>query len=305
MSESAPAGFPARPLRRDDCLWPDWSSGREAVSKRVRAFATTRNGGVSEAPYGGSGGLGGSGGSNQQGDLNPALNFGLNLGLHTGDAAQAVLENRRRVVELTGAPIAWLEQVHGVDIEDAAEVIDRCAGSSVSTVKADAAVTDRAGVVCAVMVADCLPVLFCDTAGRAVGAAHAGWRGLAGGIVEKTAVRVASLAGARLDTLHAWLGPAIGPTAFEVGEDVLDAFVCGADPAQRDAVAAAFVPREQKHKYLADIYALARLRLQLAGVAPQNVHGGTHCTVTEAGRFYSYRRERTTGRMAAMIWLAD
>jgi YfiH family protein len=292
MSGSARAGFSARPLRPEDCLWPDWSSGREAVSKRVRAFATTRNGGVSEAPYGGANGQGG-------------LNRGLNLGFHTGDAAEAVLENRRRVGELTGAPIAWLAQVHGVDIEDAAEVIDRCAGSPVSTVKADAAVTDRPGVVCAVMVADCLPVLFCDTAGRAVGAAHAGWRGLAGGIVEKTAMRVANLAGARMETLHAWLGPAIGPAAFEVGEEVLDAFVSTSDPARRDAVAAAFAPCGQTHKYLADLYALARLRLEQAGVAPQNVHGGTHCTVTEAERFYSYRRERTTGRMAAMIWLAD
>jgi YfiH family protein len=288
MSETSRAGFSARPLRHDDCLWPDWSSGPAAVSKRVHAFATTRNGGVSEAPYGGAKGEG-----------------GLNLGLHTGDLPERVLENRRRVIALTGAPVAWLEQVHGVDIEDAAEVIDRCAGSPSSTVKADAAVTDRPGVVCAVMVADCLPVLFCDTAGRAVGAAHAGWRGLAGGIVEKTAMRVASLAGARMETLHAWLGPAIGPSAFEVGEDVLDAFVSPASPAHRDAVMAAFAPREQKHKYLADIYALARLRLELAGVAPQHVHGGTHCTVTEAERFFSYRRERTTGRMAAMIWLAN
>ncbi|SAL33097.1 laccase [Caballeronia sordidicola] len=289
MSQSSRAAFADHaPLRHDDCLWPDWSSGPAAVSKRVHALATTRNGGVSRAPFGGANGRG-----------------GLNLGLHTGDAPQAVLENRRRVVELTGAPIAWLTQVHGVDIEEAGKVIDRCAGSPASEVKADAVVTDRAGAVCAVMVADCLPVLFCDTAGRAVGAAHAGWRGLAGGIVEKTALRVARLASARMETLHAWLGPAIGPAAFEVGEDVLEAFASAADPAHRDAVAAAFVAREQKGKYLANLYALARLRLELAGVLPQNVHGATHCTFNEAERFYSYRRERTTGRMAAMIWLAD
>ncbi|WP_235527454.1 peptidoglycan editing factor PgeF [Burkholderia sp. Leaf177] len=288
MSESSHADFLARPLRHDDCLWPEWSSGVSKVSTRVRAFATTRNGGVSEGPFGGANGRG-----------------GLNLGLHTGDAPEAVLENRRRVVELTGAPVAWLEQVHGVEIQDAGEMIDRCAGSPALPVKADAAVTDRPGAVCAVMVADCLPVLFCDTAGHAVGAAHAGWRGLAGGIVEKTATRVASLAGTRMESLHAWLGPAIGPTAFEVGEDVLETFVSSSDPAHRDAVAAAFVPRQQKHKYLANLYALARLRLELSGVVPENVHGGGHCTVTETERFYSYRRDRTTGRMAAMIWLAD
>lgn len=288
MSESSRADFLARPLRHDDCLWPEWSSGPSKVSKRVHAFATTRNGGVSEGPYGGAHGRG-----------------GLNLGLHTGDAPEAVLENRRRVVELTGAPVAWLEQVHGVQIEDAGELIDRCAGSPALAVKADAAATDRPGVVCAVMVADCLPVLFCDSAGRAVGAAHAGWRGLAGGIVEKTAVHVAKLAGARMESVHAWLGSAIGPSAFEVGEDVLDAFVSSSDPAHCDTVVAAFVPREQKHKYLANLYALARLRLELSGVLPLNIHGGAHCTVTEAERFYSYRRERTTGRMAALTWLAD
>ena len=145
------------PLRNGDCLWPDWASADDAVSPRVRALATTRNGGVSAAPYGGADGRG-----------------GLNLGLHTDDMPDAVMENRRRVVEVTGAPVAWLEQVHGALIEDAGSVIDRCAGSPASAVKADAAVTDRAGVVCVVMIADCLPVLFCDAAGRAVGAAHAG-----------------------------------------------------------------------------------------------------------------------------------
>jgi copper oxidase (laccase) domain-containing protein len=105
--------------------------------------------------------------------------------------------------------------------------------------------------------------------------------------------------------LHAWLGPAIGPAAFEVGEDVLDAFVAAADPACRDATLAAFARREEKHKYLANLHALARLRLERAGVPPENVHGGTFCTMTDTDRFYSYRRDRTTGRMAAMIWLAD
>jgi polyphenol oxidase len=274
---------PFAPLRPRDCLWPAWP-----VSPRVRAFATTRNGGVSASHYAGAGAGAGSG--------------GLNLGLHTGDAPPAVLENRRRVLELTHAPAAWLEQVHGARIEDAGDVID-C--SDPSPAKADASVTDRAGRVCVVMVADCLPVLLCDAAGRAVGAAHAGWRGLAAGIVEKTAARVASLAGVQPHALHAWLGPAIGPAAFEVGEDVLGAFVSGAHAAQRDQTAAAFVPAGTQHKYFANIYTLARLRLTHVGVPQGNVHGGTHCTVSEPERFYSYRRDRVTGRMAAMIWLAD
>jgi YfiH family protein len=274
------------PLRPEDCLWPAWS-----VSPRVRAFVTTRNGGVSAGPYAGAN-----------------SNGGLNLGLRAGDEPADVMENRRRVLELTGAPVAWLEQVHGADIEDAGSVIDRCgaAAPSQNPVHADASVTDRAGTVCAVMVADCLPVLFCDAAGRAVGAAHAGWRGLAAGIVEKTAARVAGLAGADPATLHAWLGPAIGPTAFEVGGDVLEAFTAASGPAQRDQTAAAFVAKAgSDNKYLADLYALARLRLTGAGVPRHHVHGGTYCTVSEPERFYSYRRDRVTGRMAAMIWLAD
>ncbi len=272
-------------LDRDDCIWPVWPP---AVSRRVRALSTTRNGGVSTGAYGGADGHG-----------------GLDLGFHTGDAPEAVLENRRRVVALTGAPAAWLEQVHGARIEDAGAVIDSCTQSSGAAVKADAAVTDRAGAMCIVMVADCLPVLFCDEAGRAVGAAHAGWRGLAAGIVEKTAERVATLSSSSASKIHAWLGPAIGPDAFEVGEDVLDAFTSAATEAQRDATAAAFMPRETKHKYLADIYALARLRLTACGVPVGNIHGGGFCTVTDARRFYSYRRDGTTGRMASMVWLAD
>lgn len=262
------------------CLWPDWR-----VSPRVRAFVTTRAGGVSAAPY--DGGAPGAG--------------GLNLGLSTGDAPDAVQENRRRALALTGARhAAWLQQIHGTEVEDAHAVI----GAS-KPVSADASVTDRAGVVCVVMTADCLPVLFCDDEGRAVGAAHAGWRGLAAGIIEKTGERVAALAAAPASKLNAYLGPAIGPAAFEVGEDVLDAFVAASKPIHRDATAAAFRPTGDDGKYMADIYALARLRLAGLGVDAARIHGGTHCTVTEKERFYSYRRDRITGRMAAMIWLAD
>ena len=157
-------------------------------------------------------------------------------------------------------------------------------------VRADASVTDRAGAVCVVMVADCLPVLFCDEAGRAVGAAHAGWRGLAAGIVEKTAGRVAALAGASTSALHAL--PGSGDRALERSKS---ARMCSmrscaaADATQRDATAAAFTATQAHGKYFADIYALARLRLAGADIEGTRVHGGTHCTVTENERFYSYR----------------
>jgi polyphenol oxidase len=271
-------------LQSKDCLLPQWS-----VSPRVRAFVTTRAGGVSEAPY--DGGTPGAG--------------GLNLGFSTGDAPDAVKENRRRALAATGlSSAAWLEQIHGTQVEDAHAVIERLAQGE--RTRADASATDRPGVVCVVMTADCLPVLFCDDDGRAVGAAHAGWRGLAGGIIEKTGERVATLAGVPASKLNAFLGAAIGPQAFEVGEDVLDAFVAAAQADRRDATRAAFRPiGGAPAKYLADIYALARLRLAGLGMDAARVHGGTHCTVTEKARFYSYRRDRVTGRMAAMIWLND
>ncbi|VXC07159.1 conserved hypothetical protein [Burkholderia sp. 8Y] len=272
----------AHALDPKHCLWPQWR-----VAPRVGAFVTTRAGGVSDAPY--------DGGAPQAG--------GLNLGLSTGDAPAAVQENRRRALSLTGArDAAWLEQVHGTQVEDAHAVIEaRASGPT----RADASVTDQPGIVCVVMTADCLPVLFCDDDGRAVGAAHAGWRGLSGGIVEKTGERVAALAGAPASTLNAYLGPAIGPDAFEVGEDVLEAFVAASGADRRDATAAAFRAAGTPGKYFADIYALARLRLTEIGIEAARIHGGTHCTVTEKSRFYSYRRDRVTGRMAAMIWLAD
>jgi YfiH family protein len=154
------------------------------------------------------------------------------------------------------------------------------------------------------MVADCMPVLLCDPEGGAVGAAHAGWRGLAAGVVEKTAQRVAELAGTNVRTLHAYLGPSIGPSAFEVGGDVRDAFMDAAEGAERAPSSDAFVARtDVPGKYWADLPALARLRLARLGIVA--VTGGDACTVTERERFYSYRRDRVTGRMAALIWLAD
>jgi polyphenol oxidase len=283
MTEKRAEGIDHAALSAEHCLWPQWR-----VSPRVRAFVTTRAGGVSAAPY--DGGTPGAG--------------GLNLGLSTGDTPDAVHENRRRAIAATGASAAaWLSQIHSAQVEDAADVLARRAQGE--TIRADASVTDRPGVVCVAMAADCLPVLFCDDAGRAVGAAHAGWRGLAAGIVEKTGERVARLAGVPASGLNAYLGPAIGPSAFEVGEDVFDAFASAAHADHRDSTAAAFRPTGASGKYFADIYALARLRLASIGVDASRITGGTHCTVTESERFYSYRRDRDTGRMAAFIWLAD
>ncbi|AOJ64401.1 hypothetical protein WJ32_10300 [Burkholderia ubonensis] len=274
------------PLTWQDCVQPDWQ-----VSPRVRALVTTRNGGVSEGPYG----------RWQDGVSQPG---GMNLGLHTGDDPAHVAENRARLLALAGQPrAAWLDQVHGARIVRADEVI-AADSESAAPAQADASVTDRANAVCVVMVADCLPVLLCDAQGRAVGAAHAGWRGLAAGIVEQTAARVAALAGGATDGLQAFLGPAIGPDAFEVGADVRGAFLDTAPQSEHDETGRAFVAIEgAPGKFLADLYALARLRLARAGVV--HVSGGGACTVAERSRFYSYRRDRVTGRMAAAIWLAD
>jgi YfiH family protein len=247
-----------------DFLHPDFGAPAS-----VRALSTLRRGGVSQAPY--DDGRGGG---------------GLNLGLHVGDAAAAVLQNRALLQEYLPAAPAWIEQVHGINVIDAAGVT--------GLPQADASVTDRRGVVCVVQTADCLPVLFCDVAGRAVGAAHAGWRGLAGGVLECTVARMRELGAGEI---VAWMGPAIGPAQFEVGAEVRAAFV------EHDAQAAsAFVDIDGRSgKYLADIYALARQRLDALGGI--RCHGGHFCTVTEVERFYSYRRESVTGRMASMIWI--
>ncbi len=235
----------------------------------IAALATTRAGGSSPAPY--DDGRGGG---------------GLNLGMHVGDALDNVLRNRAQLRLHLPAEPAWLTQVHGTTVLDAAQVHDAPA--------ADASFTTQRGVVCAIMTADCLPVLFADAAGRVVGAAHAGWRGLAGGILENT---VAAMRAAGAENLHAWLGPAIGPAQFEVGADVLQAFA-----AKDAAMSIAFKPiAGRPGKYLADIYQLARQTLGNVGVVA--VTGGDFCTVSEPQRFYSYRRDGVTGRMATLIWL--
>jgi polyphenol oxidase len=273
-------------LTLSDVLQPDWR-----VAPQVRALVTTRNGGVSLPPYGRW-----RDGADQPG--------GFNLGRRAGDDPLHVEENRARLRSLAGiAEPAWLEQVHGAHVVSADDVLDHASAGGAS-VRADASVTDRPGTVSIVMIADCMPVLLCDAAGRAVGAAHAGWRGLAAGVVENTAQRVAALSGAAMSALHAYLGPCIGPSAFEVGDDVRHAFVDAAPAARRDEVAQAFVPRSgAPGKYLADLPALARERLAQIGVT--QVTGGDQCTFTQRERYYSYRRDRVTGRMAALIWLAQ
>ncbi|MEO8408869.1 MAG: peptidoglycan editing factor PgeF [Oxalobacteraceae bacterium] len=248
-----------------DLIIPDWPD----LPASVGALSTTRRGGVSRAPY--------DDGSGAR---------GLNLGAHVLDCPLHVGENRNLLRTVLPADPAWLEQVHGTVIVDA---VGRSDGPA-----ADASFTTASNTVCAIMTADCLPVLFCDRLGRVVAAAHAGWRGLAAGILEKT---VACMRAAGADEITAWLGPAIGPEYFEVGEDVRQAFVA------HDAAASnAFKPiAGQGGKYLADIYALARARLRHAGV--QSINGGGFCTFGDARRFYSYRRDKVTGRMASLIWL--
>jgi len=267
-----------------DVVQPAWN-----VAPRVRALVTTRNGGVSEPPFG----------RWRDGVDEPG---GLNLGMKSGDDPAAVAANRARLLTLAGvSDAAWLDQVHAARIVRAEDALREAQANGTPT-RADASVTDRAGIACVVMIADCMPVLLCDEAGRAVGAAHAGWRGLAAGIVEQTAGRVAELAGVDAHALHAYLGPCIGPQSFEVGPDVRDAFLDGANASERDATASAFVAHPRNDgKYLADLPALARLRLQRLGVT--RIVGGDMCTVSERERFYSYRRDRETGRMAALIWL--
>jgi YfiH family protein len=202
-----------------------------------------------------------------------------------------VAENRARLqTALPGRP-AWIAQVHGAAVVDAATVGP---GQPVRT--GDASIARAPGVVCAILTADCLPVLFADRAGKVVGAAHAGWRGLAGGVLGQT---VAAMRAAGAGEITAWMGPAIGPQAFEVGQDVFDSFAA-ALPGQD--VGFAFAPRAgHAGKYLADMFALARLMLAQDGVS--SVAGGDRCTHTEADSFYSYRRDGVTGRQASLIWL--
>ena len=242
-----------------DLLTPDWPA-----PPSVRALQTLRPGGCSAAPW-----------------------DSFNLGDHVGDDPARVAANRAALRRHLPAEPLWLQQVHGIAAVDAGKT-----ANSGSGVVADAAFARQPDVVCAVMTADCLPVLFCDRAGSVVAAAHAGWRGLLGGILESTLVGMAVPAA----ELLAWLGPAIGPQAFEVGDEVRTAFLAD-DP----AAATAFVALGAG-KWLADLYALARRRLLRVGV--QQIYGGGECTLSDRARYFSYRRDGITGRMATLIWLA-
>lgn len=239
-------------------LLPDWP-----VPSGVRALVTTRAGGASTGPY-----------------------AGLNLGRHVGDDPAAVDENRRRLEGLLPAPPVWLEQVHGSTVVDAGRV----QGEDVAPV-ADASVARDPGVVCAVMTADCLPVIFASPDGSVVGVAHAGWRGLLDGVLEATIDSMDTPAAEIL----AWMGPAIGPGAFEVGEQVRDAYL-----AASAEHACAFHATGAPGKWLADLFLLARQRMRMRGVA--RIYGGGVCTWRDRERFYSYRRDGATGRFATLVW---
>ncbi|MDR0183516.1 peptidoglycan editing factor PgeF [Lysobacter arvi] len=243
-----------------------WIDAQWPVSPRVRGLTTLRHGlGVSAPPF-----------------------DRLNLGLRAGDDADAVQRNRALLVEHAGLPSApcWLRQVHGTQVH-------RFDAPSADEIEADASLTSEPGVVLAILTADCLPVLFCADDASEVGGAHAGWRGLAGGVLENTlaAMRTAP------DRLHAWLGPAAGPQAYEIGQDVFDAFVSRDADAER-----AFVATRPGH-WRVDLYALARRRLQAAGMRADRIHGGGLCTISEPQRFFSHRRDQRGGRMASLVWI--
>jgi len=238
-----------------DYILPGWPA-----PPGVRALATTRCGGVSHGPW-----------------------QSFNLGAHVGDERPAVAANRALLRRELPAEPLWLAQVHGAHCVDAA--------LAAPGVEADASFSRQRGVVCAVLVADCLPVLFCDERATVVGIAHAGWRGLAAGVIEATVAAMGE-PGARL---MAWLGPAIGPQAFEVGGEVRDAFIA------RDQQAASAFAAVAGGKWLCDIYGLARQRLNAIGIG--RIAGADCCTMRDAERFFSYRRDGVTGRMASLVWL--
>ena len=242
-----------------ELITPDWPA-----PVTVGAFSTTRIGGVSQAPF-----------------------DHLNLGDHVGDDPQRVAANRELLQTALGPAVRcqWLHQVHGIQVARL--------NQQGPVLEADAAMTARSGIGCLVMTADCLPVLFCNRQGTRVAAAHAGWRGLADGILEATLAALNEPA----NELMCWLGPAIGPQAFEVGSEVRQQF-CQQHPEAEQA----FVSHDPiRGSWLADIYQLARLRLQRAGVTA--IYGAQACTYTDRERFFSYRREGQTGRMASVIWI--
>jgi YfiH family protein len=243
---------------------PEWPA-----PANILALSTSREGGHSASPY-----------------------ASFNLGHHVGDSAVAVAANRKMLTAAlpAGTDIQWLSQIHGTQVV--------AAGRNGEYPQADAVWSRHANRACAVLTADCLPVLFCSTSGDRVAAAHAGWRGLLDGVLEAT---VAAM-GVNPDQVLAWLGPAIGPRAFEVGGEVRGKYLAAAPAADESLVEACFPPSEVRSgHYVADLYALARLRLRTVGVT--GVFGGGYCTFSDSSRFFSYRRDGQTGRMASLILL--
>jgi hypothetical protein len=240
----------------EHCITPDWPA-----PKNVHTLQTTRLGGVSSAPY-----------------------DSFNLGDHVNDAPQAVAKNRQLLSSLMPSEPVWLQQVHGTVVADAD--VGSC------MIQADASIARHRGSVCVVMTADCLPILLCDEDGTVVAAAHAGWKGLAAGVIEATvqAMKVEP------KKMMAWFGPAISQRAFEVGEEVRTTFIAHNAQAKE-----AFLPGVNG-KWQADIYLLARQRLNAIGI--NRVYGGDLCTYSDPAHFYSYRRDGVTGRMGSFIWLA-
>jgi YfiH family protein len=235
-----------------EVIQPDWPA-----PANVHAFVTTRNGGVSAGPW-----------------------KSMNLGLNSGDDPNVVAQNREALNERLPCPPQWLRQVHGTRVVEHSGRLD-------PDPEADAILSSTSGQVCAVLTADCLPVLLCDTRGKQVAAAHAGWRGLAAGVLQKVVERMRAKPG----ELMAWLGPAIGPSAYEVGDEVMSAFA--------DDLSFCFYPHVDR--WLLDLYAAARSILTQSGVP--SISGGDFCTFSNAAQFYSYRRDGVTGRMASVIWL--
>ncbi|HEX4242090.1 MAG TPA: peptidoglycan editing factor PgeF [Steroidobacteraceae bacterium] len=281
-------------------LGPQWLEPDWPAPARIRAISTLRGGGVSTGPY-----------------------ASLNVGSRSGDDAAAVAENRRLLSAAAGVPgdPAWLAQVHGARVIDldatgqdgpmsgaatrgglaqaGAGALDVGAGSSeagAGAPSADASVSGRAGVVCAILTADCMPVLLTSDSGDVVGAAHAGWRGLAGGVLEATVAAMTAKSAAGAACFMAWLGPAIGPGHFEVGAEVLEAMLEG------DPGAAVAFRSNARGRYMADLELLARRRLEALGI--RRIHGGGRCTFEDGTQYFSHRRDQgRTGRHATLIWL--